>query len=514
MSNSLPVLHPRRMLYILVVLLCLSAVAIMFIKIYFYGFSLNDQNSFYYQVDSWISFEPEAEQAARFSLTAPSASSGFVFGLDLAASDAFRVQEIDGRRRMVLTLPAPVEQQKASCRFRVVPASSTPAAEPPPEKVVPPMISDASRAVVNAVLEKIDPEKALTPDRLTPVLLRELGTLPRQERQMLVPNAPIGEETAYAATMILQSRGIPARIVRGIQLDEKRSAQQPELCLDVWFHNDWHIYRPATGEKDLPAGFLILQRGDRSLYEASGVKRSSILFTVTRVPAGADQLNRIRAQMIGDRELYGFSMFSLPASQQNMFQHLALLPLAILLIVLLRNVIGIPTMGTFMPVLIAMAFLEMELLPGLINFALILTVGLAIRSWLSRLNLLMVPRISAVVVVVILLMQLISMAANFFKLPALLEATIFPIVIIAWTIERASTTWEEDGAKNTLKLLVASTGAAAVCYFVLSNSALQHLLYTFAELNLVILGIILLLGTYTGYRVMELIRFQPLVKDK
>ena len=46
--------------------------------------------------------------------------------------------------------------------------------------------------------------------------------------------------------------------------------------------------------------------------------------------------------------------------------------------------------------------------------------------------------------------------------------------------------------------LGASLAIAAVCYLILSNSYLQYLLYTFSELNLAILGVILLLGTYTG----------------
>ena len=164
-----------------------------------------------------------------------------------------------------------------------------------------------------------------------------------------------------------------------------------------------------------------------------------------------------------------------------------------------------------MPVLIAMAFLEMSLIPGLVCFAIILTVGLSIRFWLSKLNLLMVPRISAVVVVVILIMQAISIAGNMLKLPDFVSATFFPLIIIAWTIERASTVWEEDGAGHTIRQLAASLVTAVFSYLVLSNSYLQYLLYTFAELNLAILGIILLLGTYTGYRFTELLRFKSLV---
>ena len=96
-------------------------------------------------------------------------------------------------------------------------------------------------------------------------------------------------------------------------------------------------------------------------------------------------------------------------------------------------------------------------------------------------------------------------------LPDFMSVTFFPLIIIAWTIERASTIWEEDGAGHTLKQLAASLITAVFSYLVLSNSYLQYLLYTFAELNLAILGIILLLGTYTGYRLTELLRFKSLV---
>lgn len=504
---------PRRSLYILVGLLVVVSLAVATAKIRFFGFSLSDRAAFFYQVDSTVSFEPEPGKPVRVSIAVPEPAAGFAFGLDPNSGNRFRVEESNGSGRMVLELPAPVEQRRVSCRFRIIPAPQRRAFDPvPPEKGEAPVVSDAARAAAAVILDRIDAGRKMAPAELVPALLQTLGAMPRQEKRVLAPNSG-GDETIEAAIMLLEQRGIPARIMRGILLDQKRYLQQPDNYLDVWFGDAWHIFRPSTGREELPQEFLILQRSSRSLYEVSGVKRSSIGFSVTRVPAGADQLNRIRAQIIDKRDLSGFSLFSLPASEQNMFKRLALLPLAILLIVLIRNIIGIPTMGTFMPVLIAMAFLEMKLLPGLVNFALILAVGLMIRAWLSKLNLLMVPRISAVVVVVILLMQLICVAANLFKLPDFMDATFFPIIIIAWTIERASTTWEEDGATNTLKQLAASTGAAAICYFILSSSYLQYVLYTFAELNLIILGVILLLGTYTGYRVTELMRFQPLVKE-
>lgn len=505
--------NPRRILYALVVLLAIAAVAVTFVKVKYFGFSLSDRGAFFYQVDGSITLEPQGDVPVRISLAIPEPDDGWAFVPDDGDRSGFQLRWQDGFPRLVLMLEPPVKQRRVSFRYRLVPAPQRrPALSEEsalPEK---PPVADSVRSAAAAILDRIDPERKMPAAELVPALLHELSALPPAEKRLLAPDAG-SDMTVEAAITVLAVRGIPARILRGILYDQRRYQQQPSVYLDVWYAEAWHIYRPGTGTLEEPGTFLVLQRNDNSLLEVTGARNSSILFSVTRVPAGVERLNRIRAKIIDDRALTELSLFSLPASEQNLFKRLALLPLAILLIVVARNIVGITTMGTFMPVLIAMAFLEMQLLPGLVNFALILTVGLGIRAWLSRLNLLMVPRISAVVVVVILLMQLISVGANLLHLPELVNATYFPIIIIAWTIERASMTWEEDGARNTLKQLGASLGAAVICYLVLSNAYLQYLLYTFAELNLIILGIILLLGTYTGYRLTELTRFEPLVKS-
>lgn len=505
--------NPRRMLYILVVLLAAAAVAVTFVKVKYFGFSLSDRGAFFYQVDGSIALEPQGEVPVRISLAVPEPDDGWAFVPDSAGQDGFQLERQDGFQRLVLTLKPPVETRRVSFRYRLVPApQSRPEPETPviSEKAL--LVADAVRNAATELLDRIDPERKLPESELVPALLHELSSLSPAEKRLLAPDSG-ADMTVEAAITVLAQCGVPARILRGILYDQRRYQQQPSVYLDVWYGGSWHVYRPGTGTLETPGTFLVLQRSDNSLLEVAGARNSSILFSVTRVPAGVERLNRIRAKIIDDRALSELSMFSLPASEQNLFKRLALLPLAILLIVVARNIIGITTMGTFMPVLIAMAFQEMQLVPGLINFALILTVGLGIRAWLSRLNLLMVPRISAVVVVVILLMQLISVGANLLHLPELVNSTYFPIIIIAWTIERASMTWEEDGARNTLKQLGASLGAGGICYLLLSSGYLQYLLYTFAELNLIILGVILLLGTYTGYRLTELARFEPLVKS-
>ena len=150
--------------------------------------------------------------------------------------------------------------------------------------------------------------------------------------------------------------------------------------------------------------------------------------------------------------------------------------------------------------------------PGLICFSVILGVGLLIRAGLSKLNLLLVPRISAVVIFVILIMQALAIVGYQWKWEIASSALFFPIIIMAWIIERASITWEEDGAANATKEIIYSVLVAVITYFVIVNEDIRHIMFAFNEFNLVILFVVMLLGTYTGYRLTELTRFAPLAK--
>ena len=178
----------------------------------------------------------------------------------------------------------------------------------------------------------------------------------------------------------------------------------------------------------------------------------------------------------------------------------------------MRNVVGWQTMGTFTPMLLSMSLVKTGLIPGLVCFTIIIAIGLLMRFVLSKFNLLLVPRISAVVIFVIIVMQALTILGYQFKIDIGSSAVFFPIIITAWIIERASITWEEDGPVNAGREVFFSLLVALITYFVVSNEYIRHIMFAFNELNLVILFIVMLLGTYTGYRLTELKRFSPLAK--
>ncbi|MEZ5504600.1 MAG: 7TM domain-containing protein [Gammaproteobacteria bacterium] len=55
--------------------------------------------------------------------------------------------------------------------------------------------------------------------------------------------------------------------------------------------------------------------------------------------------------------------------------------------------------------------------------------------------------------------------------------------------------------------------AAIISCLVMTNEILGHLIFVFPELLLVVLAMTMLVGRYTGYRLMELWRFRGLMKD-
>ncbi len=323
------------------------------------------------------------------------------------------------------------------------------------------------------------------------------------------------KEKAEKIIELLTLQNIPARLIRGIMLEEGKKTFSPDVMIEVYNQEQkgWQVFDIQTAKEGAPLNFIAFQKGSASLFDVSGGKDSTIKYSVLKSLNSSFGMAKYRAKNAGKEPFFNYSIYNLPIDQQNALKWLMVFPLAILLVVILRNVIGMKTMGTFTPMLISMALVETGLLSGLGCFSLIVAIGLALRFLLSKLNLLLVPRISAVVVFVILIIQYFSIIGYQMDWKIGASALFFPIIILAWIIERASIIWEEEGLHHAVKEVFNSILAAILIYFIIENETIRHVMFVFNELNFVILFITMLLGTYTGYRLTELKRFAPLVKN-
>lgn len=304
---------------------------------------------------------------------------------------------------------------------------------------------------------------------------------------------------------LLNQAGVQARTVMALRLEDARRRQQLTQMVEVYTGNEWLLINAETAEQGLPPNVLLWSRGVDARLDVMGGQGSTLTFSMIEQTAPALALSREQSQ---DNIFSLLGVSRLPIEEQSMFKMLFLLPLGALVVVFMRIVIGLKTAGTFMPILISLAFMQTTLLPGLISFVVIVGLGLLLRSYLSYLNLLMVARIATLVVLVIMMISVLSLLGYQLGLNSGVTVTFFPMIIIAWTIERMSILWEEEGSREVLIQGSGSLLVAVLAYLIMTLPLISHLSFNFPEINLVILAFILVMGQYTGYKVSELWRFR------
>ena len=306
---------------------------------------------------------------------------------------------------------------------------------------------------------------------------------------------------------LLTDAGVLTRNSYALELEDGRRRQRLRDFVEVYEDGDWFVFDPLNGTEGYSEDILLWGQGAKAVLDVVGGRDSDLTFSILRQEENA--LDSILGQLdeLGQDE---FSIYRLPLEEQTLLKGMLLIPIGALVVVIMRVLVGIETSGTFMPVLLAVAFIQTELVPGLISFVLIVGTGLFVRSYLSRINLLLVARISATLIVVIGLTILFTLLSQRMGLNNMQNFAFFPLVIMAWTVERMSILWEEEGAKEVLKQGSGSLLVAVLAYALMATPIIRHLSFNFLGLQLVLLAFILLAGQYTGYRLTELMRFRAL----
>lgn len=496
-------------LFALVLVLLATALSLIVYKVRVLGYPLTSTE----EVESWIvdarlSFEPTGG-GLKAELAIPLAPPGYVLLDENFVSRGYGLQteERAGNRVALWSTRRPSGQQALYYRTTVARRDKERDPQPAPPLEQAPEYGELEGEAVQAILDEVR-SKSADIATFSSILVRVLASPAADENvQLLLPRRTSPEEVVRTAIHVLAGARIPARMVRGVRLAEGARGLQLEPWLEVNNGERWIPIDPGSGTRGYPNDFLVWWRGDDAPYTVEPARGAELRFSVTRTLEPALEMVTRQAQLAGSLVM-AYSLSTLPVDVQNVYRALLLIPIGVLLIVFMRNVIGIQTFGTFMPVLIALAFRESDLVSGAILFSVIVVLGLTVRFYLEHLKLLLVPRLAVVVIVVILLMLLVSMLSYRMQFDIGLSVALFPMVIMAMTIERISIVWEEHGAGDAIRQSIGSLLVAVVCYLVMFQSRLDHFVFVFPEVLLIVLALALLLGRYTGYRLSELLRFR------
>ncbi|WP_448216959.1 UUP1 family membrane protein [Endozoicomonas sp. 2B-B] len=508
----------RFQLSLAVVILIAAGLGLTLYKHFALGFPLTrGETTTVWSVEAEIQFKADGGPV-KASLTLPDQQSGFRILNESFASPGYGINQYDdeGQRRAEWSIRKASGKQSLFYKVSLHPDRQLvePLAPPVEENndtlKAKPSLPEPYQTAADSLLEQVK-ERSADSRSFTGTLIKEfIAQQPSQNTNMLLSMIDSRAELTNLLIEMLSMADIPARVVRGLYLEDGRRRQPIVEMLEVYTNDGWLLFDPETGASGNPENFFLWQRGGKSLLDVMGGTASRVSFSMISQNEPTRDL-AIETSRADNAALVDFSIYALPLEVQNAFKSILLIPIGTLVVLIMRILVGLRTSGTFMPVLISVAFLETQLLPGLIIFVTIVSIGLWIRSILSQLNMLLVARLAAVIIVVIGIMGVMSVLTWKMGITQALTVTFFPMIILAWTIERMSILWEEEGPKDVLIEGSGSLLVATMSYLLMSNPLVEHLTYNFPELLLTVLGLTLMLGQYTGYRLLELRRFKPLV---
>ena len=312
---------------------------------------------------------------------------------------------------------------------------------------------------------------------------------------------PLGRARALVA--LCRAGKIPARLVAGFEVKES-SDVRPHVWVEVLANSHWEPYDPENGfARELPYRLVPARRDGVDIVHAPGVSDLQATFSLARIPPPGGLLGRRSRRLIDILDLT-----RLPVEMHEVLSIILLMPLGALVTSVFRTLIGVRTFGTFTPTLLALSFVYADWRAGLVVFAVVVGLGLAARSMLDRLKLLVVPRLSVILTLVVLCIVFAVSWMEYLGRGLSTQAVLLPMVILTMTIERFYLTTEEDGSRFAVQLMAGTLVVAFCCYMVLRWEEVGRLLLIYPEVHFFTVGVLVLMGRYTGYRLTELWRFR------
>lgn len=313
---------------------------------------------------------------------------------------------------------------------------------------------------------------------------------------------------------------VPSRIVVMVRMPDLKSQQQKKLRFtfanEVFLNNKWipiDANRGFFGER--PDKFMVIHRNYEEVEKIISKKRVSYAIQAERARINRFNKSEFKKEVVKSDSIFSrISLYRLPLPLQTMFTTIMLIPVGTLVLSIARNIIGIPTFGIFTPILLTLFFKETSLGFGALFFFIVVLIGIGERYVLDKFYLLAVPRLSIILTLVIMLMISYSLFSTDISFISQKHLAFFPIVIVTTNIERLSILITEEGLLSTIKTLLGTLAIAIMGYMLYSIHALEMFMFTNPELLFSIIGFLILIGKYKGYRLSEFLRFRDLVRQK
>jgi len=306
---------------------------------------------------------------------------------------------------------------------------------------------------------------------------------------------------------LARNTGIPARLIGGLIMDRgaKRTSHQ---WVEAWVAGHWVPFDALNGHfAELPQRYLTLYYGDESLFRHTSDINFSYQFE-TRTALVPSPKAKASFTVL---DVWGlFDRLKLPFT---LLRTILMLPVGALVVVLFRNVVGMPTFGTFLPALLAAAAGQTGALWGVAAVALVVGAAALARWGVQRLEILHSPTLAILLAAVVFTLISTTFLAERLGVEALTRVTVFPIAVLAISAERFYLSLTEHGSVEAAKELAGTLFVMLACYVVMNSLALQVLVIGFPEVIFLVIAADIYLGRWVGMRLSEYRRFRTHLFD-
>jgi hypothetical protein len=196
---------------------------------------------------------------------------------------------------------------------------------------------------------------------------------------------------------------------------------------------------------------------------------------------------------------------------------LLLLPIVAFVIAFSRNVVGIRGFGIFLPAALSVVFVATGPFVGIGLFLAIVTVSTVARMILRRLKLQLqyLPRMAFILWVVVFGVLGILFLAPVLKFPDLANVSIFAVLVLVLLAEDFIRVQLGKSIKTAVTLSFDTLILALLSFIFLTLKPIQGFVLLNPEVSLILVAVVdLMLGRYTGLRVLEFYRFRKLINGQ
>ncbi len=190
-----------------------------------------------------------------------------------------------------------------------------------------------------------------------------------------------------------------------------------------------------------------------------------------------------------------------------------MLPIIAALAAFSRQVIGFKSFGIYTPTVTAVAFVATGLRIGLALFIVIVLTTTFSRYLLRYLRILYLPRTSLILFFVAMAMFVTLFIGSFFNIVRIETISIFPILILITLAENFVNIQLDKNLRQAAVITTETLVLALIGFFVMQWGHLQQIVLLNPELTFIsIIAFIILIGRWTGLRLVEYLRFREVLK--